>query len=313
MPQEASSPGQSKASWLILALSPALMASNMIAARWIGGSIPPVATAFWRWLLTFLILLPFVGPALWQARAKIATHWRGILLLGGLGMGLCGAPVYQGAITTTATNIGLIYATAPVLVLLLERFVWQTPVTGRQILGIILCLTGMAGLIAKGDIGMLLHLSFTPGDLWIVLATLSWALYSVLLKRQPDQLPLVPRLAAMAAGGVIVTLPFLVAETWVVGPPTLDQRTVVTLLFLALVPAIAAYLTYAWLIGRFGPERASLLMYLAPVYNAGIAWALLGELPQLFHLFGLAMILPGLYLASVPRGAGLLRFRRLFR
>jgi drug/metabolite transporter (DMT)-like permease len=71
-----------------------------------------------------------------------------------------------------------------------------------------------------------------------------------------------------------------------------------TFLFVALVPGIGSYLCYSVIIARLGPSRASLVMYLIPLYGAGLAWALLGEQIADFHLVGLGLMLPGLWLGT---------------
>jgi drug/metabolite transporter (DMT)-like permease len=306
-----SSPPAPALAYVVLVFAPVLMTSNMLAARWVQGSIPPVSLAFGRWLLTFLILLPFTARALWRCRAVLKREWPTLLLLGVLGMGVCGPPVYLGAQTTTATNIGLIYSTTPILIVLFARIFWKEPVSLRQSGGIALSLLGVLVIIARGTPETLLQLAFTIGDLWIVLATVGWALYSVLLKHRPSRLDLTVRFAAITAGGVLSLLPFLGLELALDSLPVFDLQTMGTWLFLALVPGLAAYLLYGKLVSVLGPSRTGLLMYLVPVYNAGLAYVLLGEAPQLFHLIGVLLILPGIYLATTAaQPEGTAKFNR---
>src|SRR3546814_1588308 len=88
----------------------------MLVARATHDLFPPVALAFWRWTATLALLLPFTAAALWRHRYDVLREWRDILVLGALGMGVCGAFVYIAADTTSATNIGLIYAASPILI-----------------------------------------------------------------------------------------------------------------------------------------------------------------------------------------------------
>lgn len=284
--------------YLMLFIAPALMASNMLAARWVEGSIPAVSLAFWRWALTFAMLAPFVGAGLWRRRALLAAEWRTLFVLGALGMGVCGPPVYIGGQTTTATNIGMIYASTPILIVLLSRLFWGAPVSATKAAGIALCLAGVIVIIVRGDLAALLSLSFTPGDLWIVFAALGWAFYSVLLRYRPSRLPLTERFAAIVLGGVICMLPFYVAEMALGHWPPATLETVGIMAFLALCPGLAAYLLYGHLVAQLGAQRTGMLMYMVPLYNAGLAYLLLAETPRLFHVAGAALILPGLYLAT---------------
>ena len=286
----------------LLLIAPALFASNMVMARFAHDLAPPYALAFWRWAVTFLLLLPFVGPALWRERQALKSEWRDLLVFGALGMGICGAFVYVGADTTTATNIGLIYASSPIFIVLIARLFYDEAIGLRQALGIAVCLAGVLVIIARGDLSVLTGLHFHEGDLWILSASISWAIYSIMLKHRRTGLSLMPRFLAIIGAGVIVLAPFTVYEHVVAGERMIvDWTSVAIVVFLALVPSIGAYQAYARLVAALGPGRTGVLLYLGPLYGAGLAWLILGEQLQVFHLIGAALILPGLYLATVVR------------
>jgi drug/metabolite transporter (DMT)-like permease len=282
----------------LLLVAPVLFGSNMLVARALHGSVPPVALAFWRWTLTLVLLLPLTGRQLLAWRSEIRRDWKTLFVLGALGMGVCGAPVYIAGVTTSATNIGLIYAASPILIVLLGRLFWRELLTARQLVGIVACFAGVLVIIARGDPAVLRDLAFTGGDLLSVAAATSWSVYSVLLKHRPSPLPLLARFAAIVLFGVLANLPFYILEMATGRVAVLDARTVGSVVFVALVPGIGAYLSYAKLVAVLGPSRTGLLMYLVPVYTALLAWLTLGERLQLFHVAGLALILPGIYLAT---------------
>lgn len=283
---------------ILLFVTPALFATNMLLARYTADFIPPVALAVWRWLGVFVLLLPFCAGELWRQRRAIGRDGLKFLVLGGLGMGICGAVVYAAGKTTTATNIGLIYAVSPVVIILLSRAMFGERMSGRQALGTVLALAGMLLIVAKGQPSALLALRFVPGDLMILGAACAWALYSVLLKRWPSGLGINARLAAIALAGVIVLLPFLAWETATVGTATPDGRTLLIIATLILVPGIGAYATHGYITRHLGPSKAGLILYLSPVYNSLLAWLLLGERLALYHWIGAALVLPGLYIAT---------------
>src|SRR5689334_12999800 len=286
---------------VLLLFAPLLMCSNMLAARWVEGSVPPVALAFGRWFLTLVFLLPFTARTLWRCRAVIKREWLTLLMLGGLGMGVCGAPVYLAGQTTTATNIGLIYSTTPILIVVFARLFWGECASIRQVAGISLCFVGVVVIVTRGNPETLRQLAFTAGDLWTVLATVGWALYSVLLKYRPSKLDLTVRFAVITGAGLLTMLPFLGLEMALGHVAAFDTRTVGIWVFLALVPGLGAYLLYGKLVAMVGPGRTGLLMYLVPVYIAGLAYVLLGEMPRIFHLVGILLILPGIWLATAAR------------
>jgi drug/metabolite transporter (DMT)-like permease len=286
---------------ILLFINPAFFAGNMLMARATADLVPPVALAFWRWAVAFSILSLFVGPALWKARADVLAEWRDLLPLGALGMGVCGAFVYIGADTTTATNIGLIYAGAPVVIILLDHVLYGAQMIKRQWLGVALALAGMLLIVFRGSLDTLLRLSLTPGDLWIVAAATSWAIYSIVLKHRPSKLQPNVRFAAIMLYGVAVLLPFHLWESLFVEAPSLDARSLGAVAFLALVPSIGAYGTYGYMQRFLGASTTSLILYLIPVYAVSLGFLLLGERLALYHFAGAAMVLPGIWLATRKR------------
>ncbi|HEX6959240.1 MAG TPA: DMT family transporter [Ferrovibrio sp.] len=283
---------------ILIFITPAMFATNMLLARYSADFIPPIALAVWRWLGVFVLLLPFCGGELWRKRQAIRSDWLRLLVLGALGMGICGAVVYAAGQTTTATNIGLIYAVSPILIILLSRIMFGERLSARQRTGTLLALVGMLAIVAKGDPRILLHLRFVPGDLMILAAATAWALYSVLLKRWPGSLTINARLAAIAMAGVLVMLPFLAWETITIGPARPDPRTLAVMATVVLVPGIGAYALHGYITKHLSPYKAGLILYLSPVYTALLAWLLLGERLAVYHWVGAALVLAGLYIAT---------------
>lgn len=292
-----------RAAYGLLAVAPLLFATNAIAARWIEGAIPPVALAFWRWSFTLVFLVPYAGRALLAGWRDLMREWPVLLTLGALGMGLCGAPVYLAAQTTTATNIGLIYAATPVLIVVFAWLGWREPVSAPQIAGIALSLAGVVAIVARGDADVLLDLEFVAGDLLIVMSMTAWALYSVIIKHWPGRQPMTVRFIGIVVAGVITMAPFYVLEIAAGQTAEVNLHTIGIFLLLALVPGIGAYLAYGRLVAVLGPGRTGMLMYLVPLYNAGLAWLLLGERLALYHLAGTALILSGIALATMAGAA----------
>ena len=288
----------------LMLITPALFAANLVVARWAqGAGIPPVFLAFGRWTLAFMILLPSCGPRLWALRHTLLASWTRILLLAGLGMGMAVAPQYIGARHTSAANVGIIFAACPALVSLIETLVWKAPLSRRQAGGMFLAILGVLVVLSKGDVTALGQLEFGRGDLWVVLAACGWSLYTVFNKRVPlPPLPSTVKLAALIGGGALVLAPFaaLEAATGTVADFA-DGRLYVALAFLAVVPSLGAYFFFDRLVAAAGPARASLTVYLIPLFATLAAWPLLKEPPHLYHAAGFAVILAGVAVATMRR------------
>jgi drug/metabolite transporter (DMT)-like permease len=283
---------------VLLWVVPALWSSNYIVARLAHGVVAPHGLAFGRWLLALALMLPFVGVGLWRRREALRAEWRQLLVLGGLGMWICGAWVYLGGQSTSATNIALIYAASPVAIAVAGVKLLHERMSAAQRVAVVLALLGVLFVIAKGDVTRLLAVRFSVGDLWIVAAAVSWTAYSVLLKRWPSRLGPAERLAAITAGGLLLLLPFTLWEALAVPGPPFGLPALGLVVLAALLPGVLSYTAYSYLQRELGASRTALLLYLAPVYGAMLAWAVLGEVPGWYHAAGAALILPSIWLAT---------------
>jgi len=283
---------------VLLFLVPALWSSNYLIARLANDVIHPHALAFGRWALAFALLLPFVGAGLLANFAAVRREWKHLLVLGALGMWICGAWVYIAAHTTSAANIALIYAAAPVAIAIAGVKVLHERMGRMQWAAVASALAGVLFVIARGDVHNLLGLRLAPGDAWIVAAAIAWTAYSVLLKHWPSALGPGERLAAIIGGGLVALLPATVWE-WMTAPPLpLTTQGLFLIGLGAVLPGVLSYGAYSLLQRELGAARTALMQYLAPVYGALGAWWVLGEVPHWYHGVGAALILPSIWLAT---------------
>ncbi|MBO6782438.1 MAG: DMT family transporter [Alphaproteobacteria bacterium] len=282
----------------LLFVVPVLFSTNIITARAVSDAIPPFALAFWRWWLAFLLFLPAIAPDLIRYRHAILREWRDLLVLGILGMGICGAFVYVGADTTSATNIGLIYASAPILIAAAATLIYREPLGRTKASGILISLAGVLIIVFRGDLDAVRTLALVPGDLWIATAAIAWAIYSVMLRYRPSALPGRVRFAATMLYGALALLPFYAVEHIGGAPLRVNFESVAAILIVAIVPGLGAYLGYARIQRSLGASPTALILYLAPVYTALMAWLLLGEHFEAYHFVGAALILPGIFLST---------------
>ncbi len=286
--------------FFLVIITPAMWSANYIVARAAPGVIGPHLLAFSRWALALCIMLPFALPEIYRKWPEWRLEWRQFLFLGGLGMWICGAFVYIGGHTTEALNIGLLYALAPVLIAVASARLFDDHLQALQIFGVCLSLVGMLMVVLKGSWGNLVEVNFTRGDLWILTAVACWTLYSILLRKWTSVLSNFTRLAVITCGGLIVLLPFTLAEVATTGLPVDWGRAMLIAVVAAVLPGFGAYQAYSFLQQELGAARAGLVLYVSPLYTALIAWWLLSESPHWYHAAGACLILPGMFLAMRP-------------
>ena len=290
---------QTRWALILLWVVPALWTVNYIVARKAPGVIGPHLLALGRWGLAALVLVVLARTELWAQRANIAKVWWQYLILGALGMLICGAWVYQGARSTQAMNIALIYAASPVLISLGSVWLLKESINIRQIAGVCLALLGVVHVVVKGQWAALSNVQFVVGDLWIVAATISWAGYALLQKKWPSPLSATARLAAICLGGVVSLLPFSIWELFQPGLTVWGAEAFWLIVIAGLVPGLGAYWIYGWAQKILGANRTAVALYLGPLYAAFMIWAFLGEAPGWHHLVGGLLILPGVFLVMM--------------
>jgi len=282
---------------VLVFVAPALWGVNYVVARAAADVIAPHMLAIWRWFVACLLLGAIAWRELAAGRQAIAREWPHYLVLGALGMWICGAFVYIGGRTTPATNISLIYALSPVLIAGFSMVALGERLGLVQAAGIGVSLAGFFHIVLKGEWGDLSSVQLTPGDWWIAVAAVAWAAYTLLLKRWPSAFGPTARLALIAAGGVLVLLPFTLVEATIM-PTAFSWRAVWYVMATALFPAFGAYLSYSFMLRELGASRVGVVLYMGPVYATIMAWMALGEPIRTFHAIGAALILPGIYLAT---------------
>lgn len=282
----------------LIFITPAFWGVNYLVARAAPGLIEPHLLALLRWAVAGLLFAIPTWRELRQHRAQIAAEWRRTLVLGALGMWICGAWVYIGGRTTAAINIALIYALSPVLIALVSALWLKERLDRLQALGVALALAGVVHVILKGQWSSLAGVTLVVGDAWIFAATLSWTLYSVLLRRWQSPLSPMARLAVISAAGVLVLLPFTAWEIAQATQAPLSWQGFALAMAAAIVPGFAAYLAYSVMQRELGAARVAVVIYLGPLYAAGLAWLVLNEPLYGFHAAGMALVLAGIYLVN---------------
>jgi drug/metabolite transporter (DMT)-like permease len=283
------------APYLILSVAPLCWAGNIVLARGVADIIPPVAFAFWRWTLAFILILPFTLRQLLQDWNEVTRHWKMLFLLAVLGISSFNTLLYTAVHTTTAINGALIQSTMPVVIVLLSLVLYREKITMRQMLGVLLCIIGACLIVLRGDLNALLTMSFVQGDLLMVIAVVFYGLYSALLRRRPA---IHPRsfLAATFCLGAAGLFPVYLAELATVGHLALSRNTVASILYVAIFPSIVAYFCWNKGVDVVGPNRAGLFINLIPVFASLLSVGLLGESIELFHIGGMAFIIGGMAL-----------------
>ncbi|MDR6538318.1 DMT family transporter [Variovorax soli] len=287
---------------LLLTLPPLLWAGNAVVGRVVRELVSPMTLNFIRWLLAFVLLLP-VAFAVLRRESPLWLHWKRYALLGLLGIGCYNALQYLALQTSTPINVTLVGSSMPLWMLATGMLFFGARVRPQEIAGAALSMLGVLLVLSRGRWSELLALRLVPGDLYMMLATISWAFYSWMLAgtrepaavRQDWSFFLMAQLVfGMAWSGAFAAGEWALSDGHVDGGWTLAAA----LAFIVLGPAILAYRCWGAGVQRAGPQVAGFFSNLTPLFAALMSAAFLKELPHWYHGGAFALIVGGIWVSS---------------
>ena len=274
------------------------MASNLVVARGGVEFVPPISLAFWRWLVVFLILFLFNLNTLKKNLNIIKKEYKRLFFLGLMGCGVCGAFPFIAGQTTTIVNMGIIYTSSPIFIILISYIFFNEKITFKKIVGLLSCLFGVLIIIIKGNPSLLIKLSFTSGDLWMLGASISWAMYSIYLFYWKTELGVFPRFTLIALFGSVSLFPFFILEQNYIEQTIFNLNFYMWVIFAAISPGIIAFSLYTLVQKHLGASTTGFTLYLFTVYGAFYGIIFFGENLQIYHYFGTILVFLGIYLTK---------------
>ncbi len=273
-----------------------LSAGVYIAAKWVSTEMPPWALCFWRVLIAFAILLPIVQRHFSEMLVLVRARGLELLFIGGMGLAICQGMIFVGLEHADATTAGIIIALIPIITMILARVMLSEPMGSWQVAGSILAFLGILLIIVKGSPDALLRLDFNPGELWIVAGAVCFSLYTVLLRRAKFDLNRLALLVLLLGAAALTALPFYLYELTADERTTLNTSGLIALAYVAIPGGALMYYLFNRSIEALGAARAGVLLYIQTIFIAVLAYLILGEKLQTYHLEGAALIIAGLLL-----------------
>jgi drug/metabolite transporter (DMT)-like permease len=285
--------------YFIMILPPLFWAGNFVVGRAVvSDQIAPLTLSFWRWLLAMLILLPFVIKPMWQQRKIIQSYFWRICFLAILSISAFNSLAYIALQYTTATNATLLNSFIPIFIIMIMGIFFKEKIAYKQIFGICVSLMGVFVILTRLDLAVIQNLSVNKGDLWMLLAALDWALYSIFLKYlRPKELSPLPFLGIMVIIGTIALVPLLLLNPYNEAPIIWNDGMIKALAYIAIFPSIIAYLSWNYGMQKLGAATGGQFIHLMPLFGALMAVIFLGESIHPYHLIGGACIALGLWLS----------------
>ena len=287
---------------LLLAVPPLMWAGNAVVGRLVHTLIPPLTLNFFRWILTFAILLPLAGWVL-RRDSGMWSHWRRFAVLGLLGMGCYNSLQYLALQTSTPLNVTLVASSSPLWMLAVGAVLFHARVSRVQMLGAALSMSGVCVVLGRGQWEQLMQLRLVPGDMFVLVATALWALYSWLLSQRSEPDAIRNDWAAFVLAQVVFGLGWsglFAGSEWTLTDARIawGWPLAAALVFVAVGPSVVAYRCWNIGIQRAGPAMAGFFSNLTPLFAALMSLVFTGETPQAYHALAFALIVGGIVVSS---------------
>ena len=284
--------------YVLLLLTMCFWAGNSVVSKAVVAGVPPAALVFWSWLIGIIALSPWALPHVLARRDLVLGNWLKLVLIGSLGMSVFFHLFYNALTFTTAINATLISTTIPAMIVGLSWLLYREAISWRAALGSVIAFAGVVVVIVRGDVSVLVGFGFNSGDLLMVLAVVSWALYTVLLRHSPPELNPLAMLWVFALAGLIINGVIYSSELFSPMAITVSWGDAAMIAYVAIFPSVLAFVFYNAGVRSLGPGIAGQFLYLMPILTAILAVTFLGESFELYHLVGFVVIVFGLVLAT---------------
>ncbi len=287
--------------YLLLIFAVLFWSGNFVVGRGIHNEIPPITLAFWRWMVALLIILPFSLRHIVLQRDLIRQNWKILTLLAILSVTNFSMFIYMALKSSTVTNTVLINSMIPIFIVLVSWMGFKERITLRQAFGIVVSFTGLMFIIVNGNLSNLISVRFGKGDIWTIFAGMSWAIYSVLLRKCPTEFNPLSFLTTTIIIGVFFIFPFYIYEIRSGKIMNFTQASIGSVIYVALFSSILAYIFWNKAIQIIGANKTGIFIHLMPVFSILLAIIFLNEQLREYHIKGTILIFIGIFLTTARK------------
>ena len=285
--------------YIFLLLTVTFWAGNFIVGKYASlYEVPPFSLNFYRWFFAWLILAPFTLPEIIKKKEYILKNYKLFIILGVTSITIFNSIVYYSLNFTQVISGVLMISTIPVMIMFFSSILKIEKTNVFQIIGVILSFLGVIIIITKANFEILKNLDFNKGDITMVVAMFSWALYSTLLKRQKYELSQISLLQVVISFGLIFLIPVYFIEYQVGFRIDLNKPFILILLYVVLLPGLASFILWIKGISMIGANRSGVFLHLMPIFSAIMAMIFFNEKFMFYHILGACFIVIGILLSN---------------
>lgn len=223
-------------------------------------------------------------------------HFINSVLVGFVGYGISLGFQFVGTKLSTASNGSLVTSATPAFVLLFAPYLLKEKATTRGIIALMISTLGVIAVIdpRTADFSSSLFI----GNLSLLAAALTWALYSVLVRKISKSADLLVSSMVMLLGGIPTSILFGIFEVNRQGIGEITSGVIGGVLFLGIISTAIAMFLWNFAFARLPATVASLTFFAQPIVGSLLGWFFLEEKITPLFLLGGILIGTGLVISS---------------
>ncbi|MEG0292293.1 MAG: DMT family transporter [Anaerovoracaceae bacterium] len=284
--------------YVMMLLATVFWSGAFIAGKYNAPYIPPFTLTFLRFAIATVVL--YVVIKVMKVEFQLKKEHIPLFLVTGI-VGMFGYHVFffWTFKYTSAINASIIAASSPITTSIFVAIFMKQFVSKRQLAGIGISFLGVILTITGMNVNLLREFSLNIGDLFMLIATILWAIYSVFSKAKCNHIPPIIITFYSFLVCTIFVIPFSVYEKPWTFLPQAPMAAWISIVYMAIFPSVIGYLTQQYAIKEIGPTRASNFVNLIPIFSMILAIIILGEELVWAKVFTAIMIIFGVLLCQM--------------
>ena len=282
---------------ILLCLASLFWSGNFIVGRLASTEsiISPLSLGFYRWVIAFIILTPFCLPSSIKVFNKIKKQPLTFFLIILTGPTLFNTFIYLGLTSTKVINALLIVSTTPMLIILFNFLLFKIQSSKIQFLGIIISLVGVSYVITKGNYYNFFNSEFYGGDIFIILAVICWAIYSIFLKKNETGIEGLSFLYMSFGFTVLFLFPIYLFDIFILNHSiVISPISILTIGYTGIFPSIFSYLFWNMGVTLIGANKSGPFLHLMPIFGGILAFLVFQETLESYHYVGIISVFLGI-------------------
>ena len=274
---------------LFLILASSIWGGMYVVVKILVAVIPPLELVWMRYLIAFiaLVIIGLVTKQNWKIKKQ---HFGLIIAIAIIGYVISIVTQETGTMLSSAQMGAIITSTTPAFMVLFASVILKESLTFKKAISVSLATIGVITIVGIDNIDM----SSTLGGISLIIAALTWALMSVLIKRLPSEYSQIVVTTYATLIAVVVLTPFVITKLPQIEMNELAKPTIWGgLIYLGVISTSTAFLLWNRGLQMLNASSGGVFFFFQPVFGTLLGWLILGETISITFWIGSILIIFG--------------------